>query len=193
MATLERKTAIIKKVLSEVNLDINDSNVHKYADYTGFVKPRLNAIYEIICKIAPTPFDVNNNYVGKSIANRNKGYNKIRYYDISNILISLIKDATGTQLKTLFYVINNLEWNSNIIYLDYDVIADELNVGHRAIIDAIAFLCNNSIVCRTDIKGLFVVNHNLVFRGNIEQFYKTYVAFYHDKLIVVSNKVILNK
>lgn len=50
MATLERKTAIIKKVLSEVNLDINDSNVHKYADYTGFVKLRLNAIYEIICK-----------------------------------------------------------------------------------------------------------------------------------------------
>ena len=193
MATLERKTTIIRKVLSEVNLDINDGNVHKYADYTGFVKPRLNAIYEIICKIALTPFDVNNNYVGKSIANRNKGYNKIRYYDISNILISLIKDATGTQLKTLFYVINNLEWNSNIIYLDYDVIADELNVGHRAIIDAIAFLCNNSIVCRTDIKGLFVVNHNLVFRGNIEQFYKTYVAFYHDKLVVVSNKVILNK
>lgn len=193
MATLERKTTIIKKVLSEVNLDINDGNVHKYADYTGFVKPRLNAIYEIICKIAPTPFDVNNNYVGKSIANRNKGYDKIRYYDISNILISLIKYATGAQLKTLFYIINSLEWNSNIIYLDYDVIADELNVGHRAIIDAIAFLCNNSIVCRTDIKGLFVVNHNLVFRGNIEQFYKTYVAFYHDKLIVVSNKVILNK
>lgn len=193
MATLERKTTIIKKVLSEVNFDINDGNVHKYADYTGFVKPRLNTIYEIICKIAPTPFDVNNNYVGKSIANRNKGYDKIRYYDISNILISLIKDATGTQLKTLFYVINNLEWNSNIIYLDYDVIANELNVGHRAIIDAIAFLCNNSIVCRTDIKGVFVVNHNLVFRGNIEQFYKTYVAFYHDKLIVVSNKVILNK
>lgn len=193
MAILERKTTIIKKVLSEVNLDINDGNVHKYADYTGFVKPRLNAIYEIICKIAPTPFDVNNNYVGKSIANRNKGYDKIRYYDISNILISLIKDATGTQLKTLFYVINNLEWNSNIVYLDYDVIADELNVGHRGIIDAIAFLCNNSIVCRTDIKGLFVVNHNLVFRGNIEQFYKTYTAFYHDKLIVVSNKVILNK
>lgn len=174
MATLERKTTIIRKVLSEVNLDINDGNVHKYADYTGFVKPRLNTIYEIICKIAPTPFDVNNNYVGKSIANRNKGYDKIRYYDISNILISLIKDATGTQLKTLFYVINNLEWNSNIVYLDYDVIANELNIGHRAIIDAIAFLCNNSIVCRTDIKGLFVVNHNLVFRGNIEQFYKYY-------------------
>ena len=55
MATLERKTAIIRKVLSEVNLDINDGNVHKYADYTSFVKPRLNAIYEIICKIAPTP------------------------------------------------------------------------------------------------------------------------------------------
>lgn len=193
MATLERKTAIIRKVLSEVNLDINDGNVHKYADYTGFVKPRLNAIYEIICKIAPTLFDVNNNYVGKSIANRNKGYDKIRYYDISNILISLIKDATGTQLKTLFYVINNLEWNSNIIYLDYDVIADKLNVGHRAIIDAIAFLCNNSIVCRTDIKGLFVVNHNLVFRGNIEQFYKIYTAFYHDKLVVVSNRVVINK
>ncbi len=193
MATLERKTAIIRKVLNEVNLDINDGNVHKYADYTGFVKPCLNAIYEIICKIAPTPFDVNNNYVGKSIANRNKGYNKIRYYDISNILISLIKDATGTQLKTLFYVINNLEWNSNIIYLDYDVIANELNVGHRAIIDAIAFLCNNSIICRTDIKGVFVVNHNLVFRGNIEQFYKIYTAFYHDKLVVVSNRVVLNK
>lgn len=193
MATLERKTAIIKKVLSEVNLDINDGNVHKYADYTGFVKPRLNAIYEIICKIAPTPFDVNNNYVGKSITNRNKGYDKIRYYDISNILISLIKDATGTQLKTLFYVINNLEWNSNIVYLDYDVLADTINVGHRAIIDAIAFLCNNYIVCRTDIKGIFIVNHNLVFRGNIEQFYKIYTAFYHDKLVVVSNKVVLNK
>lgn len=193
MAALEYKTAIIRKVLSEVNLDINDGNVHKYADYTGFVKPRLNTIYDIICKIAPTPFDVNNNYVGKSIANRNKGFDKIRYYNISNILISLINNATVTQLKTLFYIINTLEWNSNIVYLDYDVIANELNVGHRAIIDAIAFLCNNSIVCRTDIKGLFVVNHNLVFRGSIEQFYKIYTAFYYDKLVVVSNKVVLNK
>lgn len=52
MATLEYKTAITRKVLSEVNLDINDGNVHKYADYTGFVKPRLNAIYDIISKIA---------------------------------------------------------------------------------------------------------------------------------------------
>lgn len=93
----------------------------------------------------------------------------------------------------MFYVINNLEWNSNIVYLDYDVIADEFNVGHRAIIDAIAFLCNNSIVCRTDIRDIFVVNHNLVFRGNIEQFYKIYTAFYRDKLVVVSNKVVLNK
>lgn len=65
MATLDPKTTIIRKVLSEVNLDINDANVHKYADYAGFVKPRLNDIYEIICKIAPTPFAVNNNYVGK--------------------------------------------------------------------------------------------------------------------------------
>lgn len=148
---------------------------------------------KLFAKIAPTPFAVNNNYVGKSIANRNKGYDKIRYYNISNILITLIKNATGTQLKTLFYIINSLEWNSNIVYLDYDIIADELNVGHRAIIDAIAFLCNNSIVCRTYIKGLFIVNHNLVFRGNIEQFYKTYTVFYHDKLVVVSNRVILNK
>ena len=74
-----------------------------------------------------------------------------------------------------------------------DVIADELNVGRRAIIDAVAFLCNNSIICRTDIRGIFIVNHNLVFRGNIEQFYKTYTAFYHDKLVIVSNKVVLNK
>lgn len=41
MATLERKTAIIKKVLSEVNLDINDGNVHKYADYTAFYHDKL--------------------------------------------------------------------------------------------------------------------------------------------------------
>ena len=83
MATLERKTAIIEKVLSEVNLDINDGNVHKYADYTGFVKPRLNAIYDIISKIAPTPFVVNNNYVGKSIANLRR-YNLIASVDIDN-------------------------------------------------------------------------------------------------------------
>lgn len=90
-------------------------------------------------------------------------------------------------------VLRKLQWNSNIVHLSYDIIADELNVGRRAIIDAIAFLCNNSIICRTDVKGIFVVNHNLVFRGNIEQFYKTYTAFYHDKLVVVSNKVVLNK
>lgn len=131
--------------------------------------------------------------LAKSIANRNKDYDKIRCYDITDILISLIKDATDTQLKTLLYVINNLEWNSNIVYLDYNIIADELNVGRRAIIYAVAFLCNNSIICRTDIRGIFIVNHNLVFRGNIEQFYKTYTAFYHDKLVIAGYKVVLNE
>lgn len=34
---------------------------------------------------------------------------------------------------------------------------------------------------------------NLDINDGIEQFYKTYTAFYHDKLVIVSNKVVLNK
>ena len=99
----------------------------------------------------------------------------------------------GTQLKTLFYVINNLEWNSNIVEIDYAEMHNLIKVNLRVITSAITYFCDNNIICRTDIRGIFIVNHNLVFRGNIEQFYKTYIAFYHDKLVVVSNKVVLNK
>lgn len=192
MATLEYKTTIIRKVLSEVNLDINDSNVHKYADYTGFVKPRLNAIYDIISKIAPTPFVVNNNYVGKSIANRNKGYDKIKYYDISNILISLIKDATGTQLKTLFYIINNLEWNSNIVYLSYEEVNKEIPMSLRFYTDSIANLRRYNLIASVDIdNNTYVINHNAMFFGNFNQFIETYNKLYDGKYAPVNkyNKI----
>lgn len=192
MATLEYKTTIIRKVLNEVNLDINDGNVHKYADYTGFVKPRLNAIYDIISKIAPTPFVVNNNYVGKSIANRNKGYDKIKYYDISNILISLIKDATGTQLKTLFYIINNLEWNSNIVYLDYEEVNKEIPMSLRFYTDSIANLRRYNLIASVDIdNNTYVINHNAMFFGNFNQFIEIYNKLYDGKYAPVNkyNKI----
>lgn len=60
------------------------------------------------------------------------------------------------------------------------VIEDEFVVANSNIVinSAIDELCNYGVICRTDIVGTYIVNHNYLFRGNYDDFINVYMDEY---------------
>lgn len=91
------------------------------------------------------------------------------------------------------YIIHNLKWNSNTVTINYTELREAVKVNLRVITAAVSFLCDNDIIYRTDIKDMLIINHNVIFYGSIETFYKNYRLLYRNKPVIKGRKVILNE
>ena len=134
-----------------------------------------------------------NDFTGESIVHKKKTYAKEKYYQVTDSILNTIINGTAAQSKVLAYIINHLEWNSNIVEIDYAEMHNLIKVNLRVITSAITYFCDNNIICRTDIKNIIVINHNLMFYGSIETFYKNYRLLCRNKPVIKGRKVILNK
>lgn len=92
----------------------------------------------------------------------------------------------------MFYVINNLEWNSNIVHLDYEEVNKEIPMSLRFYTDSIANLRRYNLIASVDIdNNTYVINHNAMFFGDFNQFIETYNKLYDGKYAPVNkyNKI----
>lgn len=89
--------------------------------------------------------------------------------------------VSGTANFIIDYIMKNIEFNSNVIKIKVEDIADILDKGRQTIYDALAELDENHIIKFTDIKGVYVVNHNAIFKGNLALFLSVYYKTYGPK------------
>lgn len=171
------------------------------------VKANKNISFlDLASKVVPTPFSVNddkakvvekdyilNDFTGESIVHKKNTYAKEKYYQVTDSILNAIINGTAAQSKVLAYIINHLEWNSNIVEIDYAEMHNLIKVNLRVITSAITYFCDNNIICRTNIKNIIVINHNLMFYGSIETFYKNYRLLCRNKPVIKGRKVILNR
>ena len=101
--------------------------------------------------------------------------------------------CTLPQRYVLSYIIHHLKWNSNTVTINYTELREAVKVNLRVITAAVSFLCDNDIIYRTDIKDMLIINHNVIFYGSIETFYKNYRLLCRNKPVIKGRKVILNK
>lgn len=65
------------------------------------------------------------------------------------------------------------------------------NVDINTCINAVSSLTNKAntqIIVKTTIKGLFVVNHKLIFKGDYEKFKKRYYLLYNNEPAKLDDK-----
>ena len=206
MPTLDFKNAVIKKAIANIKANKGISFKSQLTNTSNYLSTQSDGILELASKVVPTPFNVNddkvkvveknyqlNDFNEDIITYKKKTYAKDKYTNVADIVFDLMVKCTLPQRYVLTYIIHHLKWNSNTVTINYTELREAVKVNLRVITAAVSFLCDNDIVYRTDIKDMLIINHNVIFYGSIETFYKNYRLLCRNKPVIKGRKVILNK
>ena len=206
MPTLDFKNAVIKKAIANIKANKGISFKSQLTNTSNYLSSQSDGILELASKVVPTPFNVNddkvkvveknyqlNDFNEDVITYKKKTYAKDKYTNVADIVFDLMVKCTLPQRYVLSYIIHHLKWNSNTVTINYTELREAVKVNLRVITAAVSFLCDNDIIYRTDIKDMLIINHNVIFYGSIETFYKNYRLLCRNKPVIKGRKVILNK
>lgn len=206
MPTLDFKNAVIKKAIANIKANKGISFKSQLINTSNYLSSQSDGILELASKVVPTPFSVNddkvkvveknyqlNDFNEDVITYKKKTYAKDKYTNVADIVFDLMVKCTLPQRYVLTYIIHHLKWNSNTVTINYTELREAVKVNLRVITAAVSFLCDNDIIYRTDIKDMLIINHNVIFYGSIETFYKNYRLLCRNKPVIKGRKVILNK
>ncbi len=178
--------------------------------YTKELTKKAKAVEDML----PTPFSTDceksNKEITLSIQAINKEYklitNKIvgRDYCATSTAISFISIGWNhIALRIYLYIINKLKYNSNYIIISYKDFNNYYNVSEKSFIEGINILTRPSVehpcggdslslLSKTTKKSLYIVNHNLLFKGNYDFFIENINIKYPNGCKLDSNgKVII--
>lgn len=141
--------------------------------------------------IKPTPFnkdyDVNNKVVSSIIDKINTTVhfetNKCsvgKFIKINPKVLTSILGYNAPVFAVLTYIINNINWNSNCIKFTNQDICDFTGFKNTVINEAINILCNKNIIAKTTIQSEYIINHNMIFYGTIDEFINAYKKLYGE-------------
>ena len=206
MPTLDFKNAVIKKAIANIKANKGISFKSQLTNTSNYLSTQSDGILELASKVVPTPFNVNddkvkvveknyqlNDFNEDVITYKKKTYAKDKYTNVADIVFNLMVKCTLPQRYVLSYIIHHLKWNSNTVTINYTELREAVKVNLRVITAAVSFLCDNDIIYRTDIKDMLIINHNVIFYGSIETFYKNYRLLCRNKPVIKGRKVILNR
>ncbi len=207
MPILDFKNAVIKKAIANIKANKGISFKSQLTNTSNYLSSQSDRILELASKVVPTPFSVNdddkvkiveknyqlNNFNEDDITYKKKTYAKDKYTNVADIVFDLMVKCTLPQRYVLTYIIHHLKWNSNTVTINYTELREAVKVNLRVITAAVSFLCDNDIIYKTDIKDMLIINHNVIFYGSIETFYKNYRLLCRNKPVIKGRKVILNK
>lgn len=153
-------------------------------------------------KIIPTKFSLDIEVEEKEILNSivnnyqvyiNKSCTKGIKYSITGELFDLI--AYKLRRDTLLlasYIRLNIIYNGNYVEITEKDFMQFSGLQKNCFYNAIGDAINNKIIARTTRKSIYVVNHNMIFKGNLGEFIAKYKIKYPDGCKVDSNgKIIL--
>jgi|GEM_PF-4767076 len=88
------------------------------------------------------------------------------------------------EIRTMLYIGTTLPYNSNIYVVDYESIGYKLNctIEHaKTIIHSICYRKELNVLVRTNKPNTYIVNHNLLFNGDVDLFAVDYNMLYGNR------------
>ena len=145
--------------------------------------------------IIPTPFPMEYEYAERDVYEQLEILDAEFYCKRTTIKkkFSIVTDLYATLLPTwnwqaaliAGYIIQNLEYNSNIIKITEEDFKSYSGMGKVSFYEGIntivraesPYICAGDalkLIARTTKKSIYVVNHNIIFKGKLERFVKMY-------------------
>lgn len=119
--------------------------------------------------------------------------NKIKresFFCVNDNLWYYISDLNPSQLQIIIYVACHLTYNSNVFIVDEAQINKDLNLSVGRIQNIFSELSNmsNQIIIKTNAPKTYLVNHNVIFKGKLEDFIRDYNVMYDGELAMLDEK-----
>lgn len=124
-------------------------------------------------KIVQSPFEINNTL--KTVYQNNVVDNNKKY-------IITRQDYCRN------FVTINIDFNSNVIKFTEKDIIDEYSISVETFYNGLNVLYNFDVIKATTRKSVYVINHNIIFKGSIGDFIKEYNKYYENIDVIVNDK-----
>lgn len=132
-------------------------------------------------RIAKTPFKVHNRYPNAPECDVEDFITGDYVYVNCKELMRLSPKLNPTSIKLMLFIATKLDNNSNIAkcnMVEFNRLFSTC-INHKLNFYLYPLLLNG-IIIRTNRKCKYIVNHNLFFKGNLNQFVKDYKELYGD-------------
>lgn len=179
----------------------NEEIVYEVDACRNYFKSISNKAKNYVANVLPTIFPIYENYkdnqavvdeiisgrlkITKSVYNRN-------FSTVENTLSYKAQFYDSATKTLLFYIMTNIKYYSNYIVISYP--NDELLrsiISRSCLFTAINKLIKENVLMNTTKKGLYIVNHNYIFKGDIIKFIEVYVAKYPNGITFSNNKIVI--
>lgn len=175
---------------------------------TKATKEYVNKCSEIIqkdiAKIIPTNFsldieidekEVLNSVINNYQINLTKNITKGLKYGIAGSLFDILAPILPREVFLLVsYIRLNIEYNSNYVRITEKEFIGFSGLQRNKFYDAINSAIKNKIISSTTRKSIYVVNHNMIFKGNLGEFIVKYKNKYPNGCQIDENgKIIINR
>lgn len=154
-------------------------------------------------KIVQSPFEINNTLktvYQNNVVDNNKKYIITRqdycrnFVTINIDFISNMKYFDKGANTIFIHICKNIDFNSNVIKFTEKDIIDEYSISVKTFYNGLNILYNFDVIKATTRKSVYIINHNIIFKGSIGDFIKEYNKYYENVDVIINDKgkVILN-
>lgn len=147
-----------------------------------------DAVIKKVSTIAPTTYSVE--YETKTAISETNIFNRYvtwktetikhnSFITVSHKLVYLMLEMQDIERKAVLNILNCLRFDSNIVHIDENN-RNNISKSKRYAAYAINALKRYDIIKGTTESGTFVINHNLMFLGDLNEFVRNYKAIYDN-------------
>ena len=127
---------------------------------------------------------------GQILLNKPGKIKRKSYHTVNDDFWIYIEDLNPQQVVLLIYISCHLDYNSNVFVADYEQISNDLHLSLSRTKNLFTELLAipNQIIAKTNIAKVYLINHNVLFRGSYDEFIEIYNELYDGEQACFDDK-----
>ena len=127
---------------------------------------------------------------GQILLNKLGKIKRKSYHTVNDDFWIYIEDLNPQQVVLLIYISCHLDYNSNVFIADYERISNDLHLSLSRTKNLFTELLAipNQIIVKTNIAKVYLINHNVLFRGSYDEFIEIYNELYDGEQACFDDK-----
>lgn len=127
---------------------------------------------------------------GQILLNKLGKIKRKSYHTVNDDFWIYIEDLNPQQVILLIYISCHLDYNSNVFVADYEKISNDLHLSLSRTKNLFTELLAipNQIIAKTNIAKVYLINHNVLFRGSYDEFIEIYNELYDGEQACFDDK-----
>ena len=180
-------------------IEIANSNIN--ANKRRYINKASENYDKAASKVIKTIFTLNTNrnkdseevyegIKGQILLNKLGKIKRKSYHTVNDDFWIYIEDLNPQQVVLLIYISCHLDYNSNVFVADYKQISNDLHLSLSRTKNLFTELLAipNQIIAKTNIAKVYLINHNVLFRGSYDEFIDIYNELYDGEQACFDDK-----